>query len=78
MSLAEIQATAFAKWLLKQDRFTALMHLWECLKNGDRENLAWQLWEAVHGTKSFRAEQINEALESMLDALRGDAACDER
>lgn len=69
MSLKEIKATAFAKWLLSQSRAEAVAHLWECLATGPKPNMAWDLWKAVHGDKRIPPSQLETHLDKMLAAL---------
>jgi hypothetical protein len=67
----DIRHSAFAKWLVSQpDEMVALRHLWECLSTGESNNAAWQLWECVHGGRSFPPDQMPNALRMMLDACR--------
>lgn len=45
----EIQDTAFAKWLVTQFPDDAIAHIFECLRDGESDNMAWELMQVVHG-----------------------------
>lgn len=68
MTILEIKQTAFSKWLLSQSRSEARQHIWECLNTGPKDNLAWDLWESVHGED--RTDNLSVAIDEMLDALK--------
>lgn len=70
MTLEEIKQTAFAKWLLLQPEEKAVDHIWECLRLGGQESMAWSLWEAVHGEAAFKSDEVWGALADMLKALK--------
>lgn len=71
MSLHEIKKTAFAKWLLLQSEQEAMLHLWQCLTSGPKDNMVWDLFTVVHG-KHWKAEpeDLKPMLRKALSELR--------
>ena len=74
LTLPQLRSSAFAKWLLMQDRSVALQYLFDALRDGDQGHLAWELWVAVHGDKKFGAAEVGHAIEQMLDAVLAEGA----
>lgn len=69
MDLKSIKATAFGKWLIQQDRQQACLHIWDCLTQGQTDNLAWDLVEITNGTKDFPAKQIEAVINKSYEEL---------
>lgn len=69
MSVA-IQDTAFAKYLLSLHPDSAVSHFRACLMQGNEDNLAWEVWEEVHGDKGFRNGEIEVAIQACIDHLK--------
>lgn len=69
-TIAEIKDTAFAKYTLSLPHGEAVNHLFRCLAGPKEDNMAWELWTAVHGDRRFPFGNLVEAINQMLEALR--------
>lgn len=64
-----VKGTAFAKYVTSLSREKAIAHVFSCLSKGGGDNLAWELWNEVHGANKFKPEEMRGAIGKMIDFL---------
>jgi len=73
-----IRDTAFAKYLKTLPKEAAVRYLFECMSVGSHhDNMAWELWDEVHGSKELRGATLHEDLAVVVDSLGVPMNCEE-